>query len=251
MEELDLASNNLTDLGEVFKIAKEMPYLRFLNLSENDFSEVNVEQIKPHELHNVRSLVLNNTSIPWSAVKLLLDAMPNLQDLHICLNNYRTLEVLPKCYNVKRIYISKNPSLTSWQQIKNLLIAFPHLKSLTMADCNIAEIPEDLDKLLPKLKSLNISNWPITSWSHIDNLNALPELTELRCQGCKVLGEFDNPEVRRNHLIARLPKLQRLNGSEIVDDERLHAERHFIRWYDERKTLEKPKRLIDFEYVEF
>lgn len=168
--------------------------------------------------------------------------MPNLQDLHICLNNYRTFEVLPKCYNVKRIYISKNPHLTNWEQIKNLLVAFPHLKSLTMADCNIAEIPEDLHNLLPKLQSLNISNWPISSWTMIDNLNNLPELTELRCKGCKILEEFANLEVRRNMLIARLPQIKRLNGSEIVDDERLHAERHFVRWFDERKELEKPKR---------
>ena len=73
-----------------------MPYLRFLNLSENDFSEVNVDQIKAHELPYVRSLVLNNTSIPWNAINLLLDHMPNLQDLHICLNNYKTLELIPK-----------------------------------------------------------------------------------------------------------------------------------------------------------
>lgn len=49
-----------------------MPFLKFLNLSENDFSEVDVNQIKPYELHNVRSLVLNNTLIPWPAVDLLL-----------------------------------------------------------------------------------------------------------------------------------------------------------------------------------
>lgn len=219
-----------------------MPYLRFLNLSENDFSEVNTDQVQAYELHNVRSLVLNNTSIPWNAITLLLDHMPNLQDLHICLNNYKTLDIIPKCYNVKRIYISKNPQIQNWDQIRNLLIAFPHLKSLTMADCNITEIPENLFELLPKLQSLNISNWPITCWKSVDNLNNLPELIELRCQGCKILEGFDNQELRRNHLIARLPKIKRLNGSEIIDDERLHAERHFIRYYDERKDLEKPQR---------
>lgn len=171
--------------------------------------------------------------------------MPNLQDLHICLNNYKTLEVLPKCYNIRRIYISKNPNLTSWTQIKNLLIAFPQLRSLTMADCNISEIPSDLHNLLPKLQSLNISNWPIDCWTMIDNLNTLPELIELRTTGCKILEEFNNAELRRNMLIARLPKIKRLNGSEIMDDERTHAERAFIRWFDQNKDLEKPKRYFE------
>jgi len=245
VEELDLASNNLTDLNQIFNIVKEMPFLKFLNLSENDFSKVNVDEVKAHELHNVKHLVLNNTSIPWQAIDLLLDNMPNLQDLHICLNNYKTVEGLPKCYNVQRIYISKNPHLTNFEQIKNLLICFPHLKSLTMADCNVAEVPADLHTLLPSLRCLNISNWPINSWTMIDNLNSLPELVELRCIGCKILDEFENLETRRNMLIARLPKIKRLNGSEIIDDERLHAERHFVRWFDEHKDVEKPSRYYE------
>ena len=56
-----------------------------------------------------------------------------------------------------------------------------------MADCNIEEIPNDLSSLLKKLQAINISNWPIKCWSMIDNLNQLPELIELRCQGCKIL----------------------------------------------------------------
>lgn len=246
VEELDLASNNLTDLNQIFKITKEMPFLKFLNLSENDLSKVDVGQIKAYELPNIRSLVLNNTLISWNAVSnLLLNNMPNLQDLHICLNDYKTLEKVPKTFhNVERVYISKNPNLTNWEQIKNLLSAFPKLKSLTMADCNINQIPEDLHKVLPKLNCLNISNWPITSWTFIDNLNTLPELNELRCKGVQVLNEeFNTLEQRRNMLIARLPKIARLNGSEVTNDERLDAERKFLRWFDENKDLEKPKRL--------
>ena len=52
----DLASNNLTDLNQIFKIAKEMPFLKFLNLSENDFSKVDVNKIEAHELNNIKSL---------------------------------------------------------------------------------------------------------------------------------------------------------------------------------------------------
>lgn len=30
-----------------------------------------------------------------------------------------------------------------------------------MADCNVAHIPEQLEHAIPRLQSLNISNWPI------------------------------------------------------------------------------------------
>ena len=62
-------------------------------------------------------------------------------------------------------------------------------------------------------------------------MNLLPNLTELRCQGLKVLDTIDDDEEKRNHLIARLPKIKRLNGSEILNDERMFAERSFVRYH--------------------
>ncbi|XP_074601152.1 tubulin folding cofactor E like protein mlt [Brevipalpus obovatus] len=273
IEQLDLASNDFPNLLEIFKIIKGMPNLRFLNLSENNLSHnhgitcdgerghnskqessspspsssssttIQQQSPQPIELNNMRSLVLNNTRVPFSVVHLLLDSMTNLTDLHLSLNNYTTLDVGPKCYtNIHRLYISGNPNLKSWLEISNLLRIFPSLESLTMADCNVDTLPDDLCAILPSLKTLNISNWPIKEWKFLEKLNSLSNLTELRCQGIQVLQTINNPDSKRQHLIARLPNIRRLNGSEITDDERLFAEKAFVRWFLSNNDANKPER---------
>lgn len=138
--------------------------------------------------------------------------------------------------------VSKNPSLNCWQQIGSLLAAFPRLQCLSMADCNVDTIPEKVADLLPCVQSLNISNWPLNCWIALERLNQMPKLFELRCQGLRLLQKYENLELRRQLLIARLPRVRRLNGSEITDDERLHAERAFIRYYSQCPETPKPKR---------
>ena len=238
VEELDLASNALVDLEEVYRIIRCMPNLRLLNLSHNDFSHVNdinrkllqssssssssssqqqqsqsgkenrdpqsgspstptsssadgqaitedtssVSSEAPEDsfirrrnsknsedshavvmktLPSIRSLVLNNTRIPWIAVDHLLHHMPNLSELHLSLNNYTRLDIPSKYPNVTRLYISGNPNLSHLDEISNLVAAFPCLEGLTMADCNVSNIPHDLQSSIPHLQSLNITNWPI------------------------------------------------------------------------------------------
>jgi len=111
-----------------------------------------------------------------------------------------------------------------------------------MADCNISTIPEDVISYLPSLQSLNITNWPINQWECLERLNHMPNLVKLRCQGVNILHNIDGPECRRHHLIARLPNIQRLNGGDISQDERVFAEKAFLRWYVINDTEEKPQR---------
>ena len=200
MEELDLASNCLEDLSEVYRIIKCMPNLRFLNLSHNDFSRLHQDvsdklqakenrdpqskaetssageedeefvirrrnsrnsDISPCALPSIRSLVLNNTRIQWKAVDHLLQSMPNLSELHLSLNNYACMDIPSKYPMITRLYISGNPSLCHFDEISNLVSAFPRLEGLTMADCSVSRIPENFEQHIPCLQSLNITNWPI------------------------------------------------------------------------------------------
>lgn len=246
VEELDLASNSFEDLNEIIKIARSMPNLRFLNISENNLSFCKLDNYERPKLSSIKSLVLNNTKVPWAVVQLFLDAMPCIHDLHLSLNNYRYVELNPqhKYYNVKHVYLSGNPELKNWQEIRKLMCSFPSLEGLTMADCNISTIHEELLSHLPKLKSLNISNWPISSWDCMERLNHLPNLRRLRCQGITVLNNIEGTEYKRYHLIARLPNIQRLNGSEISEDERVFAEKQFLRWFIVNEAVEKPQMYV-------
>lgn len=247
VEELDLASNSIIDIDEVYKIVRSMPNLRFINLSENDFSKCTYDpdgfEANKQRLEKIQSLVLNNTHIPWEAVQLLLNLMPSIHDLHLSLNNYERIELSPSSSypNIKYLYLSGNPKLSSWNDVHKLMATFPCLEGLTMADCNIDSIPEEVLPHLTNLNSMNISNWPIKSWACIDRLNKLPKLIKLRCQGVEVCCKLP-ADVRRHHLIARLPKIQRLNGSDISGDDRVFAERAFIRYYIANELEDKPKR---------
>jgi len=198
---------------------------------------------------SIKALALNNTSCQWRVVCSILSRMPNLEELHLSLNNYERIDLDPnefKHVSLKRLYLCNNPKLTNWEELDKLLIAFPSLQALSIADCNISQIPDNLDRAREwrKLCGLNINGWPIKEWPVIERLNQLPSLIDLKCRNLEILNTIDEP---RHHLIARLPKLQRLNGSEI--EEREHAEKAFLRFFMTNAHLERPPRFHELVQI--
>ena len=191
---------------------------------------------------SIKALALNNTSCQWRVVCSILSRMPNLEELHLSLNNYERIDLDPsefEHHSLKRLYLCNNPKLTNWEELDKLLLAFPSLEALSIADCNISQIPDNLGRARGwrKLCGLNINGWPIKEWPVVERLNQLPSLVDLKCRNLEVLNTIDQP---RHHLIARLPKLQRLNGSEI--EEREDAEKAFLRFFMANSHLERPAR---------
>lgn len=191
---------------------------------------------------SIKALALNNTRCQWKTVCSILQRMPNLEELHLSLNDYERIELEPcdfKHPNLKRLYLCNNPKLTNWFELDKLVAAFPQLEALSMADCAISQIPDNLDteRRWRKLCGLNINGWPIKEWPIIERLNQLPSLVDLKCRNLEILNDIDKP---RHHLIARLPKLLRLNGSEI--EEREFAEKDFVRFFMINSHLERPVR---------
>lgn len=198
---------------------------------------------------SIKALALNNTGCQWRVVCSILSRMPNLEELHLSLNNYERIDLDInefKHHSLKRLYLCNNPKLTNWEELDKLLIAFPSLEALSIADCNISQIPDNLDRAREwqKLCGLNINGWPIKEWPIIERLNQLPSLIDLKCRNLEVLNTIDEP---RHHLIARLPKLQRLNGSEI--EEREHAEKAFLRFFMANSHLERPSRFHELVQI--
>lgn len=198
---------------------------------------------------SIKALALNNTGCQWRVVCSILSRMPNLEELHLSLNNYERIDLDInefKHNSLKRLYLCNNPKLTNWEELDKLLIAFPSLEALSIADCNISQIPDNLDRAREwqKLCGLNINGWPIKEWPIIERLNQLPSLIDLKCRNLEILSTIDEP---RHHLIARLPKLQRLNGSEI--EEREHAEKAFLRFFMANSHLERPSRFHELVQI--
>lgn len=198
---------------------------------------------------SIKALALNNTGCQWKVVCSILSRMPNLEELHLSLNNYERIDLEPSEFkhpSLRRLYLCNNPKLTNWEELDKLLIAFPSLEALSIANCNISQIPDNLDRAREwrKLCGLNINGWPIKEWPVVERLNQLPSLIDLKCRNLDVLNSIDEP---RHHLIARLPKLQRLNGSEI--EEREHAEKAFLRFFMVNSHLERPPRFHELMQI--
>ncbi|XP_045480564.1 tubulin-specific chaperone cofactor E-like protein isoform X2 [Harmonia axyridis] len=171
VEELDLAKNKLHDWPEVFCILQQMPRLKFVNLSFNELST----PINKIDLYweQLRNLVLNSTFIRWKSVQEILEHLPQLEELHLSLNDYRHVhlteeeaecicqsedvgpEVDATCAcpkldyqgkhshaKLRKLHFTGNPVRDWWQACK-LGYAFPNLESLVLANCPIDSLKFD------------------------------------------------------------------------------------------------------------
>ncbi|KAF5293868.1 hypothetical protein FQR65_LT10971 [Abscondita terminalis] len=172
VEELDLAKNQLQHWAEVFCILKQMPQLKFVNLSFNKLSSPirETEILEDVQWKNLRNLVMNSTQVPWENVQHILNHLPSLEELHLSLNEYDHVNLCSdvcKCNEhnacgdnnceagefecncpkvdykknhkhdgIKRVHFTGNP-ISKWSEICKIGYAFPSLESLVVANCPI------------------------------------------------------------------------------------------------------------------
>ncbi|CCO27587.1 hypothetical protein BN14_01571 [Rhizoctonia solani AG-1 IB] len=80
------------------------------------------------------------------------------------------------------------------------------------------------------IQYLSISDNPISSWNDVDSLVTwFPELYELSIS-FEPLASGIPPGATRNFVIARLPVLRKLNGTEVTERERTDAELFYLSW---------------------
>lgn len=177
--ELDLSDNKLEDWHEVSKIVSNVPHLEFLNLSSNPLSLSVLERSCAGSFAGVRKLVLNNSKASWETVHTILQELPDLEELFLCLNDYETVSCSPVCcQSLKLLHITDN-NLQDWTEIRKLGIMFPSLDTLILANNNLTTIEESEDslaRLFPNLRSINLHKSGLHCWEDIDKLNSFPKL---------------------------------------------------------------------------
>ncbi|XP_034610311.1 tubulin-specific chaperone cofactor E-like protein isoform X1 [Trachemys scripta elegans] len=247
VSELDLSDNKLDSWHEVSKIVSNVPHLEFLNLSSNPLNLSVLERTCAGSFAGVRKLVLNNSKASWETVHTILQELPDLEELFLCLNDYETVSCSPVCcQSLKLLHITDN-NLQDWTEIRKLGIMFPSLDTLVLANNHLTTIEESNDslaRLFPNLRSVSLHRSGLHCWEDIDKLNSFPKLEEVRLLGIPLLQSYTTEE-RRKLLIARLPSIIKLNGSVITDGEREDSERFFIRYY-----LDFPPEEVPFRYHE-
>ncbi|XP_032085011.1 tubulin-specific chaperone cofactor E-like protein isoform X2 [Thamnophis elegans] len=242
VSELDLSDNKLEDWHEVSKIVSNVPHLEFLNLSSNPLNLSVLERKYAGSFSGVRKLVLNNSKASWETVHTILQELPDLEELFLCLNDYNAVSCSPSCCNsLKLLHITDN-NLKDWTEIRKLGIMFPSLDTLVLANNSLSTIEDSEDslaRLFPNLRSISLHKSGLHSWEDVDKLNSFPKLEEVRLLRIPLLQSYTNEE-RRKLVIARLPSITKLNGSVITEGEREDSERFFIRYYLDFPQEEAP-----------
>ncbi|XP_077993197.1 tubulin-specific chaperone cofactor E-like protein [Glandiceps talaboti] len=249
VKELDLTQNKLEDWKEVFSIVSQLPHLQFLNLSANPLTQpLAKEQLEIVSMAPITKLVLNNTRVKWDALPLLLSIMPKLEELHLSLNSYGTVDISGTPHTGIKLLQFNNNGITDFQQICKLGKVFPNLEHLYLVENNIQMLSGNFPDSFPCLKCLSITNNEISSWEELDKINEFPKLSDIRIKCIPFLDTYPEKE-RRALVVARLPGVLRLNGTRITETEREDAERRFIRYYMDKDPDEQPQRYHDLVKV--
>ncbi|XP_078590193.1 tubulin-specific chaperone cofactor E-like protein [Branchiostoma floridae x Branchiostoma japonicum] len=241
--ELDITQNCISQWQEVFKIMQQIPRLTFLNLCNNPLCGDIPAGLDVPSCPQLRHLVLNSTQVPWKTVYNILEQTPNVEELHLSMNNYSGVDQPPRSFpSVKILHFNGN-NLQSWVEVCKLGETFPSLVSLVMHEVPLKDIEaptKQLQETFLCLQKLNISNTGVGSWESLEKFNSLNQLKDVRLLGVPLLDDISDEKLRRQMVIARLPQIVRLNGSSVSEAEREDAERAFIRHFLDSE--EKPER---------
>uniref|UniRef100_A0A061RZB9 Tubulin-specific chaperone e-like n=1 Tax=Tetraselmis sp. GSL018 TaxID=582737 RepID=A0A061RZB9_9CHLO len=229
LEELDLSGNLLSSWAQVAEVADCLPSLRALNLTGNVLRPTGSTLPRSHGMAQLSVLVLNSTGVSWEQICRVGPAMTNLRELHLNGNGITSLAAAPaEALCLLRHLSLEDNELSDWGGVESAVGELPRLERLHLSgNCLPAVHPPKGDHEWRCLKAITLGRNRIGSWSSIDALDRFPSLGELRLSGNPLLegarsgGRFE--------VIARVAKLELLNGSKVTRRERQDAELRYLR----------------------
>ncbi|KAF3434118.1 hypothetical protein FNV43_RR25221 [Rhamnella rubrinervis] len=245
LKELDLTGNLLSDWKDVGIICKELPALSALNLSYNLMTK---EIVGMPQLKSIHILVLNNTSLKWKEVEILKHSLPAVEELHLMGNYISTIEPASSFtvqgFDSLRLLNLEDNCIADWKEIfklsqlrsleqlhlnKNELscIFYPGDNMMNQLPCGY-ELDEKSFKPFQNLRCLLLGGNNIEDLASIDSLNSFPKLVDIRLSE-NPIADPGQGGIPRFVLIARLAKVEILNGSEVSHRERKDSEIRYVR----------------------
>ncbi|XP_024020565.1 tubulin-folding cofactor E isoform X1 [Morus notabilis] len=240
LKELDLTGNLLSDWKDVGTICKELPNLAALNISYNLLAQ---DIFGLPQLKSIRILVLNYTGVNWAKVEVLKYSLPAIEELHLMGNNISTIDppsfLTVHGFDSLRLLNLEDNCIADWIEIlklsqlrsleqlhlnKNILNRIFYPDNDMIGELSIAsELHEKSDEPFQNMRCLLLGSNNLQDPASIDALNSFPKLVDIRLS--------DNPilNIPRFVLIARLEKVEILNGSEVSIRERKESEIRYVR----------------------
>ncbi|KAI3464276.1 hypothetical protein Pfo_020939 [Paulownia fortunei] len=245
LKELDLTGNLLADWEDVGIICEGLPALTAFNLSSNSMS---ADIINVPQLSNIRILVLNQTGVIWKQVEVLKDSLPHVEELHLMGNKLREITPVSSTvvhgFSSLRLLNLENNCISAWDEIvklsqlcslDQLFLNNNNLNHVWYPDCKKLDEPyngceslEESFRPFNSLRGLSLGGNNIEDLESVDSLNSFPNLVEIRLSENPV-ADLGKGGVPRFVFIARLPKVEILNGSEVSPRERKDSEIRYVR----------------------
>ncbi|CAL9240301.1 unnamed protein product [Arabidopsis halleri] len=234
---LDLTGNLISDWEEIGALCEQLPALTTLNLSCNSLSSVitSLPQLK-----NIRVLVLNNSGLSWTQVEILRRSLPGLEELHLMGNMIPALTSTSssdgQAFNSLRLLNLDDNCISDWSEVLKLS-QLPCLEQLYLNknklthifhSVNGIESPKKSSDPFPSLRCLLLGANSIGDLASIDALNVFPQLVDIRLSE-NPISDPVRGGVPRFVLVARLTKVQVLNGSEVRAREKKDSEIRYVR----------------------
>ncbi|XP_022939765.1 tubulin-folding cofactor E [Cucurbita moschata] len=245
VKQLDLTGNLLSDWKDISIICDQLQALVALILSNNLLSR---DISGPVQLNHIRILVLNNTGITWMQVETLEHSLPTIEELHLMGNKISTVtpessSPMVQGFNLLRLLNLENNCIAEWSEILKL----GQLRSLKQIQLNNNKLSrifypslDELHKLFGdvepqgdcfpfrNLRNLFLGGNNIDDLASIDFLNSFPQLIDIRLSENPIADPMRGG-IPRYVLIARLSKVQIINGSEVTPRERRDSEIRYVR----------------------
>ncbi|KAJ8760548.1 hypothetical protein K2173_015215 [Erythroxylum novogranatense] len=245
LEELDLTGNLLSKWKDVGEICKQLPTLSALNLSKN---LIGGDIFGLPELKSIRILVLNYSGVDWTQVEHLQHLLPVIEELHLMGNGISTINPtkssIVRGFDSLRLLNLEDNNIAEWSEVLKLSF-LKRLEQLHLNKNKLNNIfyPDDDTKqkwhsgfdsptrtCIPfqNLRCLLLGGNKIGDLTSVDQLNSFPKLMDIRLSENPV-SDPGSSGLPRFVLIARLEKVEILNGSEISSRERKESEIRYIR----------------------
>eukprot|EP00124_Ichthyophonus_hoferi_P003767 Ihof_evm8s351 gene=Ihof_evmTU8s351 len=211
---LDLSGNAIRQWRTLFDLATQLEGLHTVDLSRNP-----LDSVLPQGLPVIQALQAH---------------LPSLQELHLedcdldSLTVAQGSEILPSFGNLELLNLQGN-RLTDWKDLDGLSI-LPRLTTLICGGNPFKTIlPSPSQSGFSSLTHLSLAHNVIDKWEYVAHLNSLSALVNLRYTDSPVTLETGSANDVRSTLIAILPGIAILNGSEISAVERREAELWYLK----------------------
>ncbi|XP_047342032.1 tubulin-folding cofactor E [Impatiens glandulifera] len=233
LKELDMTGNLLSEWMDIGAICKELPALSALNLSNNILAHdiLGFPQVK-----EIRILVLNSTGLSWTEVETLEHSLPTLEELHLRGNKLSSIKSIPPSITVQGfdsllLLNLEDNCISDWNEILKLS-QLRRLEQLYLNKNTLNKIwyPDHGNNHQPfqNLRCLLLGSNNISDLASVDSLNSFPSLVDIRLTDNPVTDQRKGG-VPRFSLVARLAKVELLNGSEVKTRERKDSEIWYVR----------------------